>query len=133
MSGFKLDTSGAVIVERGSVLTKYRWSDLSPFAQGYIEAAFEEWFWEQGVDGQPFLGFSDLAPATLAAMLEDCASRRLQWSGYGGAVCRRRGQTDAEAGTEFWRHRYGGAYKRFAPLTLYLADDVKIHQREVGQ
>lgn len=47
---FTLDTSGAVMCPSGSStmpFTAFRWPDLSPFAQGYVEAMFasliEEW------------------------------------------------------------------------------------------
>lgn len=45
MEAFTLDTSGEVMLSHApgvpaEVAGGYRWSDLSPFAQGYIEAAF---------------------------------------------------------------------------------------------
>lgn len=46
MVDFTLDTSGHVRLRREGpwgVADDHMWSDLSPFAQGYIEAAFAEW------------------------------------------------------------------------------------------
>lgn len=44
MTGFSLDTSGAVELplrtEDGDLLARHFWSDLSPFEQGYVEALF---------------------------------------------------------------------------------------------
>lgn len=170
MGGFKLDTSGEVgIMPAGRWNERFmRWSDLSPFAQGYIEAAFESvlsaelfaeragWSWsatQEGwiegpndlvrgrtasdacimscIDVEP-LGFSDLAPATLAAMLEDC-ERALATKLWGNS---------AIDGGVFWSERmkeafsgfYNGAQAdlihAFPPVTLYLAHDGKVHQRE---
>ena len=46
MTEFSFDTSGAVLIPRGKagLLTpkRVRWSDLSPFVQGYVEALFAE-------------------------------------------------------------------------------------------
>lgn len=131
MSGFKLDTSGGVRVpdallgeprERSS---EWRWSDLSPFAQGYIEAAFESVEWPDPAEGFGPSGtprFSDLAHATLAAMLEDCERWKCQFPRVGAQ----------EDGMAFWVLRNAQFVRRsnFPPLTLYLADDGKIHQRE---
>lgn len=76
-----LDTSGVVKVTRktmfGDTISHGAiWSDLSPFAQGYVEAAvagFHGWF-DVGYKSKGFrpVGFSDLAPEALAMILRDC-------------------------------------------------------------
>ena len=90
MPEFIMESYGVVNLENG-----FEWRDLSDFTQGYIEALFftessdpcasvDEWRaaefqagLEQGQYGGSFpgeCGFSDLAPATLARIIEDCAA-----------------------------------------------------------
>ena len=141
MGEFTFDTSGAVEVQpmsetEGSI--RIRWSDLSPFAQGYIEAAFAS----ASVPNTPNLthrgvymitpngdrravAFSDLAPETLAAMLGDCEAVR---EGSLAAYKRR----TPHAGGLFWETRKRGGLSAFPPITLYLGDDGRIYQREAS-
>lgn len=117
---YTLDTSGAVyvqsahITDRNSKVAK-RWSDLSPFAQGYIEALFAERF-------QFGVAFSDLAPETLSRIIAACGRcesglRALGiqnvhvWSGYNVWLLQQAGSL-AEHG--------------FPPLTVTLGDDGKV-------
>lgn len=142
MGGFKLDTSGEVgIMPAGRWNERFmRWSDLSPFAQGYIEAALTSYgdvleMRPRGAGESPMLRsmiiahrparFSDLAPATLAAMLEDCERWKCQFPAVGAQ----------EDGMAFWVLRNAQFVKRsaFPPVALFLADDGKIRQREVGR
>lgn len=134
MGGFKLDTSGEVAIPAINAMTGepdriwigYRWSDLSPFAQGYIEAAFGGLLsgFSDYERKASLAGFRHLAPATLAAMLEDCerfASDPRCESALGKSN-----------GSALWTLRKMGAGDThgFPPVTLYLADDGKVHQRE---
>lgn len=121
MADFQLDTSGAVWVGLTATqnFTPLNWSDLSPFAQGYVEAAFNEW---QGVSEAGFYGFADLAPETLAAMLQDCDRAQ--------EVLTTLFLSPEEAGAALWRERQLGRLPDFPPLALYLGDDGKIYQRE---
>lgn len=117
---FQLDTTGNVYDNRignvaGKALT--RWSDLSPFAQGYIEALFAsiggklEIVPFMGMRPEPFaVGFSDLAPETLARIIADCEARA--WL-----------DTD---GKWFWISRQNGNLDAFPPLTVQLGDDGKV-------
>jgi hypothetical protein len=143
---FTLDTSGAVLsrsdhVMSGGVLTTV-WSDLSPFAQGYVEAMFaaldltvdEMAKWLDGVDPYRLPSFSDLAPETLALILRDCAAYE-----RGPAMLP---ADRAGGGATFWRDRQSGFYLRetagvpfcgaFPPLTPYLGDDGKVYLREAA-
>lgn len=134
-----LDTSGAVNIVHEGPAGSWGWDDLSPFAQGYVE---EMWLWAYH-DGQfstamkarrrdmKLPGFSDLAPATLAAVLRDCE-----------AFCARgRGAINfaetTQAGGRFWVARQTGFPQAgskalcdaFPPLVPYLADDGLIYLR----
>lgn len=135
---FTLDTSGEVRFPADYAMTgdpdvafiDYRWSDLSPFAQGYVEALFAD-----GValdDGAQLarvpLGFSDLAGETLARILEDCEAA------LGDKLC---DYTDAAVhGAMFWRDRQAGQLNGidplFPPLLVHLADDGLIYFREAS-
>lgn len=84
MSTFTLDTSGRVNITSDPAKGFIRWDDLSPFAQGYVEALFaslRRW------NGRPVLpvpgpegsssslievAFCDLHPEALAMILRDC-------------------------------------------------------------
>lgn len=126
MTEFKLDTTGAVEWRDGEVL---RWDRLSPFAQGYVEAALRSPLLVEGPDGEDadfYAAFRDLAPSTLAAMLKDCEAVR----GYFP-------RQSAENGERFYheRQRYPNGWVitsgyKLMPLTLHLGDDGLIYQRE---
>jgi hypothetical protein len=128
MAGFTLDTSGDVTfpaiiemtVEPDGIALSYRWSDLSPFAQGYVEAMFASHRLVR--EDRNYAGFSDLAPETLALILRDC-----EVAGWGY-------QDRADIGREVWQARQRGEYRDrprpFPPQTPYLADDGKVCLRE---
>lgn len=118
MTQFQLDTSGAVDGKR--------WSDLSPFTQGYIEALFAmlsvdlgfagEWTAHLALAGQAQRepAFSDLARETLARIIADCAAMRAK------------GLRDTqEVGRSAWEVRQMGATD-FPPQTVQLDDDGKV-------
>ncbi len=129
MSIFLLDTSGEIHVPesigkdgrtRGRLI---QWTDLPPFTQGYIEAAFTSLPFPTVPEDTSGWRFSDLAPETLAAMMTDCAKGATFFQSH------RRGTTE---GATFWKDRQSGCFKKdyLWPNTLYLAPDGKVHQRE---
>jgi hypothetical protein len=85
------------------------------------------------------LGFSDLAPETLARIMEDC--ERIQTRPISAT---HNWGTNTLAGKMFWRDRATGfaglglepriRYSEvFPPLTVYLGDDGKVYLREAGR
>jgi hypothetical protein len=121
------DTSGAVtIIEEFAPgcdhVKRVEWSDLSPFAQGYVEAMARVRAAEIA-EVRPLFAFSDLAPETLALILRDCESARL-------ILGRRDSSTDA--GKWLWITRNSNPHMTtsgFPPLTPYLGDDGKVYLR----
>lgn len=118
-----LDTSGVVQFrdDHGELMT-YRWSDLTPFVQGYIEALFfdpasdaELWQAKGGI-----LGFDRLAPETLARILKDCEEMVRNSRGY---------LKTADQGREAWVWRQDGVLI-FPPLTPILSEDGLIRFKE---
>lgn len=127
---FELDTSGTVLTTDRSFGGGYiKWSDLSPFVQGYVEALFAdeggvlsllmERYAHEGVQ----VRFDDLAPETLARIIADCEGAR---DGY------RVANTKA-CGASFWAGRNDppGCWRYlvtdgFPPLTVNLGDDGKV-------
>ncbi len=98
---------------------------MTPFADGYIAAA--------RASLPPEHRDAPLAPATLAAMLKDCEAMTSPPHVF---------RYDKETGMKNWHMRqegwpfYSGGpslREQFPPLTLYLADDGLIYQREAGQ
>lgn len=126
MSEFKLDTSGEVVVPSSHYVDEYmivRFSDLSPFVQGYVEAMFASsitdlqnhgYSWDYG-RGR----FIDLAPETLARIIEDCE----RWIKQYPKVT-----LNARSGADFWLYRQRQWIERpeFPPLIIYLSDDGKV-------
>lgn len=129
MSAFTLDTSGFVEGRPEGVRTKrFYWTDLDPFAQGYVEALLTA-FWNTVLYATRIKprGFRDLAPETLAAILKDCAAQ----PGNDHLVCTTTRQHDN--GVLFWRKRQRGEVEGFPPLTPYLGGDGKVYLREASQ
>ena len=143
MPEFHLDTSGRVDhVHPGNGRTyQVDWPELDTFTQGYIEALF----FTDASDSDDELyekGFSDLAPETLAAIIDDCAKFQAldAWKGAD------RFPDDARGGRDFWYTRNGHgcgfwdgdwsepyatslttASKAFRSLDAYLGDDGKVY------
>uniref|UniRef100_A0AB74UN24 Uncharacterized protein n=1 Tax=Caulobacter phage BL57 TaxID=3348355 RepID=A0AB74UN24_9VIRU len=133
MPQFVLDTSGQVAPPASAKLWPHplRWDQLSPFAQGYIEAlfftesaphvtsrqfmtkAYQKRLENGEVDGSlpGDVGFSDLAPDTLNAILRECgdfqrdnADALAKAYDHGGVS----GDYDeAAAGRDYWYTRNG--------------------------
>lgn len=124
MSEFNLDTSGVVreYDNAGGLMGELRWSDLSPFEQGYVEAMFAEFLagFSQYEKITQLAGFSDLAPETLSAIQKDCAGAPSDYAFPKGA----------EGGARFWDVRQLGDYPEYPPLTPYLGDDGRVYLRE---
>ncbi len=92
---FKLDTTGEVtrvygLPFCGAKAADVMWSDLTPFAQGYIEAMART-FHDRALWGG--MRFADLAPETLARIITDCETAQ--------RLCP--DERDAEHGQFFWR------------------------------
>lgn len=163
MPKFILDKGGQVAFET------IRWGDLDSFTQGYIEALFftseaagvttAEWraiedHAQGSIPGD--VGFSDLAPETLAAIIADCA--KFQAGEARKAVLEAEdneelgylfegiGGVSAKAGRDFWFTRNGHgrgfwdgdwpepyataldeATEAFGEVDVYLGDDGKVY------
>lgn len=128
--GQQLDTSGAVQATDAVMVAlrrkAVRWQDLSPFAQGYVEALFAS----LNVGGS-YIGylqtsygelhrctFRDLAPEALDMILRDCEvlARRV---GYMTAA-------DADMGALVWAQRQRGEISDFPPLRISLTEAGKV-------
>lgn len=124
MTGFVLDTSGAVMVEFAPGCDELKtWDRLDPFTQGYVEAMFASLYeFKDHSDGQSSLvalgfAFSDLAPETLAAILKDCAEAQQSPPPWLWPV----------TGENLWRLRNSALNSaRFPPLTLFLSPGGKV-------
>lgn len=126
---FQLDTGGAVYFEaqRGS----YRWSDLTPFTQGFIRAGFESaWrdldtaFALDHMTLDPYEpAFSDLSPASLARIMGDCEAMQADWPLV---------QQPAGLGATYWRERQAGRLRTrgFPPLAFVLSDDGRVEVQD---
>lgn len=116
MTDFTLDTSGEIVLPYPHLHPEprgYRWSDLDPFTQGYVEALFVS---EQNDRGHGISCFSDLSPEALAMILADCAEAQSSPPPWLWPV----------TGEEFWRARNVVSSIRFPPLTASLGDDGKV-------
>lgn len=115
---FKLNTSGRVRAAPNAphAANWYCWSDLTPFAQGYVEAMFRTHVVGHSVNGFGPLGFSDLAPETLARIIADCEAV---------AIRSLPGEERARGG-KWWASRQAGDWPDFPPLTLTLGEDGKV-------
>lgn len=130
-----LDVTGAVVTEHnGDQDTKETvfWSDISPFAQGYVEGAKQAFPTLQlsealkgarGYRGCPSIAldwtFGHLSPEAIALILKDCDAAR-----------KRRIADTALGGKIFWSERQAGRIRAFPPLTPFLSDDGRVHLRE---
>jgi hypothetical protein len=138
------DTSGEVFIpdRRFPVgATRIRFSDLSPFCQGFVEAAFASLIasLQTEADGRLPKAFyprlSDLHPATLARFMDDCEKaggvRRFIGNGERDAATMR------EIGAQFWYERQRGWLRwdvpGFPKLRLYLSPDGKVMAEEVSK
>jgi len=132
---FTLDTSGAVAhpSPETSVIKAYRWVDLDAFTQGYVEALLS---CSRGkclmvlaggdLDNARPVAFSDLAPETLALILEDCAAYQAKYL--------RDYEATPDRAASFWSWRQAekapeDRSAEFPPLTPYLGDG-KVYLRE---
>lgn len=117
----QLDTTGHVRIDEGSGnFWAASWHFLTPFTQGYVEAvlrAAEDTLGGFTICG---VGFSDLAPETLARIIADCGASHSHW-------CL---PHDAASGRRFWEMRQNpGNWNNsgtFPPLTVQLGDDGKV-------
>lgn len=125
---FTLNTSGEVWLREhpGSPADRpYRWSDLSPFAQGYVTAMFDDLLsgFSHYERRTSLAGFSDLSPEALEAILRDCEDARTHWC---------MSVNTADAGRSFWEHRQNPGHWRstiFPPLSTALGEDGRVYLR----
>jgi len=124
----QLDTSGVVGSFLRDTIVPTAWSDLTPFAQGYVEAMFaanypalHEAAWQRLIlpPAHVRVGFSDLAPATLSRIIADCAGPRIFQSD----------DSERATGRSLWKRRQSGS-SPFPPLTVTLGDDGLIYFRD---
>lgn len=136
---FQLDTSGVVNIENDDAtkprFSVYTWSSLDPFTQGYVEALFASVQTDGGAFILPsasnpevafatyFAKFRDLAPETLARIIEDCAAYRKS---------HRRVPNWTADGRHFWEQRASGRLSDFQSLSPYLGDDGRVYLREAA-
>lgn len=175
---FTLDTSGRVITELSEAFeTYYEWRDLDAFTQGYIGALFESEGAELRTANRAIalaetgltpdddeseesaaafealypVGFSDLAPETLARIIADCAAFQTATAGEadnGKSLWRylqhgRPNEMRQSMGRDFWASRNGtpdflnawplpyaadlnAAARAFPPLTVQLDESGKV-------
>lgn len=114
---FTLDTSGVVPAcgssrPRTPYWPERRWTDLSPFAQGYTAPILE-------AVGAPF---HKLAPETLELILKDCEQQATVYTDR---------KPDRLDGQIFWDGRKNHVLRPygFPPLTVTLSDDGKVRLR----
>lgn len=122
---FQLDTSGSVEMPSGIMFgpSSYRWRDLSPFAQGYVEALLTAGIcWPDPAEGygpsSSVVRFSDLHPETLAAILKDCEA----------AQARFHLATHLD-GVAIWKCRQIDQVPGFPPLAIDIDSDGKVRLR----
>lgn len=155
MPEFILDTSGEVPAAYGvpaldTLPERIEFRHLDAFTQGYIEALF---FTDSGPEDGELgeAGFSDLAPETLARIIEDCAAfqrdnAKALEAVFSRPMFRRNVNTPTETGRDLWYTRNGHvcgfwdgdwpepyatlfteAAKAFGNVDSYLGDDGKVY------
>ncbi len=135
MPEFVLDTSGTVFMPLNYPHDPYEgvaWDDLTPFARGHIEAMFADLdkatCFPGFDDGWRRARFADLAPETLARIIDDCRWHpNAQPHKHPGDP-----QMQWRSGRNAWEDRNpkGADYGRglsFPPLAPYLGDDGKVY------
>ncbi len=105
------------------------WSDITPFAQGYVEALFESLSpaFRSGPKSSQF-GFSDLSPEALGMILKDCEAHEKAYPLQAHDPRRH------NRGLNFWRNRQAGMWTNsgFPPLTSYLGATGPDYRRVPG-
>lgn len=124
MSEFQFDTSGVVHLNGDRDFGPHRWSDLSPFAQGYAYAAALT-LWQRTPEwARVDFSFSNFAGETVALIMEDCEQRLCD-----GRVCGMHHENNLLIGGWFWECRQSGTLPHLPPLTVYLGDDGTVRFR----
>lgn len=133
------DTSGHFHVMPGHPL-HVRWGDniltwdkLDPFTQGYVEALMKAlrngdlgYLPRAALNND--LAFKNVAPETLARIMEDCA----RWEGALRKGMRANIGLTAQGGRDFFALRQRGMFNDFPSLTPYLGGDGKVYLREAA-
>lgn len=133
---FTLDTSGRVEVHPpGSWIAPARaWADLTPFAQGFLEAAAKALYERLRLSAGgctheaawAATTFRNWSPEALALILRDCSDCK------DVPGCAPLSDT-ADTGKMFWEMRQTEGLPRWPALTPYLSDDGKVCLREPSQ
>ncbi|MBP7704158.1 MAG: hypothetical protein KA105_02595 [Caulobacter sp.] len=128
---FELDTSGSVSYRVHGLMQTKIWSDLTPFAQGYVEAMFADEATQDALmdeNGRVRFGFRHLAGDTLKRIVEDCEALRGvgRNSRVNGYACFQRRQEQAPCGP------FEEVWTGFPPVTVFLSDEGLIFLKEVG-
>lgn len=160
MSEFTFDTSGVVLVDRHGeppMRAGYRWSDLTPFAQGYVKGPLREASGTcarcQGngeivTDLDLYLHPPEGAePDAGTADCPDCDGQGERTFGFSDLSpealamilgdCERFAELFGERpevahGKHFWIGRQKDKHPDFPPLTPYLSDDGKVCLKPSG-
>lgn len=158
MAKFQLDTSGVVTMNppEQPAFAHLLFTDLDSFTQGYVEALFftdgddleneEEIRNEDGPLVRASLGFSDLAPETLARIIADCDAFKAATVHIQPLMGEDGFPDETYAGHDFWLTRNGHgagfwdgdwpephattldeAAKAAGEVEVYLGDDGKVH------
>jgi len=111
----------AHLADQGDLASRY--GDKRPASDiaGFVEAKLHA---QACIERADALGFSDLAPETLARIVEDCAA---------GAALYQPSRSEERldvTGRTFWQTRQDGLLTRHPPLTAYLGDDGLARLRE---
>lgn len=135
MAEFTLDTSGRVECASSFQPIGWAiWSDLTPFQQGYIEAALRSYWLTLALAGPMFAercAFRHLAPSALERILKDCACFE---NLAGGLGLTKLGERE---GRYFYVGRNSGSLTdafaaAFPPLHVFLNDAGQVVLREAG-
>lgn len=128
MSTFTLDTSGRVAGDHAGLTVWYEFDDLSPFAQGCVEALFASIEYPAAQDTRYLdKGFSDLSPEALAMILRDCElflNRHPGWVTRGGGSLFWKGRHDQEERSS--GSLFSDTLRDFPPLRVSLDDAGKV-------
>ena len=92
--------------------------DLTPFAQGYVEALLTEAATIAPEGYMPDPSFRNLAPETLARIIADCSAAmdELLWDD----------DRSHQSGATVWRERQADQWADLPPLAVTIGDDGKV-------
>jgi hypothetical protein len=140
--GAQLDTSGRVAGDIDGLAVWYEFEDLSPSAQGYVEALFASAWADEDELIADLIGafdgpagmfderdergpqFTDLSPEALTMILRICGPDA---EGYVGPTSATMGYANnVEDGARFWKDQQAGVWASYRPLRVFLNDAGKV-------